>query len=170
MMLPLSPSETAASGSGAQPAFAERARWWTARPAIAVGVLLLTILAFYYKLWWPGLVLIKRDAAMTFLPIKHYMIDRLRAGELPEWFPYDSLGRPFLGVAITDVFHPFTLLYFLLPPADALRFSTLLCCLLAAAGAFGLSRRLQVSVAGSFLAGLAFACSGYVVSLTENIQ
>ena len=128
------------------------------------------MLAFYYQLWWPDRILIKRDATMTFLPIKQYMIERLRGGELPEWFPYDALGRSFLGAAITGVFHPSTLLYFVLPAADALRVSALLACLLAAGGAFWLGRHLGFSAAGALLAGAAFACSGYVVSMTENIQ
>ena len=127
------------------------------------------ILAFYYQLWWPDRILVKRDATMTFLPVKQYMIDRLRSGELPEWFPYDALGRSFIGVAITGVFHPFTLLYFLFPVSDAFRVSVLLSCLLAAGGAFWLGRHLGLSAVGSLLAGFAFACSGYVVSMTENI-
>ena len=48
----------------------------------------------YAQLWIPGLVLIKRDAFQFFLPIKQYIIDRLSAGELPQWFPYEGLGRP----------------------------------------------------------------------------
>ena len=126
-------------------------------------------LAFYQNLWWPGLVLIKRDAFRFFLPIKHYLIERLAAGELPQWFPYEALGRPFIGVAHTGVFHPFTALYFLFPVQDAYRASTLLSCLLAALGAFALGRTLRYSRAGALVAGLAFALSGYVVSLTEHI-
>ena len=144
------------------------ARRWRSAVA-AAGLLILAVLVFYYKLWWPGLILIKRDATMTFLPVKQYMIDRLRSGELPEWFPYDSMGRSFIGVAITGVFHPFTLLYYLLPAPDALRVSALLSCLLAAGGAFWLGRQLGLSSAGALLAGFAFACSGYVVSMTDNI-
>jgi hypothetical protein len=139
-------------------------------PGLRLGFLGLMILAFYHQLWWPDRILVKRDATMTFLPVKQYMLDRLRSGELPEWFPYDALGRSFIGVAITGVFHPFTLLYFLFPAADALRLSVLLSCLLAAGGAFWLGRHLGLSATGSLLAGFAFACSGYVVSMTENIQ
>ena len=165
-MLP--PSDNADREPGA-PHFREAPvrRWRSA--AAAAGLLILAVLLFYYKLWWPGLILVKRDATMTFLPVKQYMIDRLRAGDLPEWFPYDAMGRSFIGVAITGVFHPFTLLYYLLPAPDALRVSVLLSCLLAAGGAFWLGRHLGLSPAGSLLAGFAFACSGYVVSMTDNI-
>src|SRR5207247_3586786 len=85
-------------------------------------------LVFYHALWWPGLVLIHRDALRFYLPIKQHLIERLSAGELPQWFPYDALGRPFIGVAHTGVFHPFTALYFFLPVHDAYRLPGLLSC------------------------------------------
>src|SRR5437660_12495591 len=132
----------------------------------AVTVLLGLTLAFYHGLWLPGLVLIKRDAFRLHLPIKQYLMERLSAGELPQWFPYESLGRPYIGATHTGTFHPFTALAFLFSVHDAHRAATLLTCLLAAIGAFTLGRRLNVSRTGSLLAGLAFALSGYVVSLT----
>ncbi|TAL10245.1 MAG: hypothetical protein EPO02_08070, partial [Nitrospirae bacterium] len=102
---------------------------------LIVATLLGIVLAFYHGLWWPGLALVKRDAMRFFLPIKQYLAERLAAGELPQWFPYDALGRPFIGATHTGVFHPFTLLYVLLPAPDAYRASILLSCLLAALGA-----------------------------------
>ncbi len=142
--------------------------WWSPF-SLTLGLLGLTVLAFYYKLLWPGRILMKRDAVMTFLPVKQYMIDRLQSGELPEWFPYDALGRSFLGAAVAGLFHPFTALYFFLPVPDAYRLSVFLSCLLAAYGAFALGRRLQLSHTGALLAGIVFACSGYVASVTENL-
>jgi len=135
----------------------------------AVVLLLGITLGFYYGLWWPGLVLIKRDAYRFFIPLKQYMIERLAAGGLPQWFPYEALGRPFIGATHTGVFHPFTALYLLLPVHDAYRAATLISCLLAALGAFTLGRMLALSRAGALVAGLVFALSGYVVSLTDNL-
>ena len=137
---------------------------------LAVVVLCTVTLAFYYGLWWPGLTLVKRDAVRFFIPIKQHLVESLSAGELPQWFPYDALGRPFIGATHTGVFHPFNALYLLLSVPDAYRASILISCLLAALGAFVLGRTLCLSPAGALLAGIAFALSGYVVSLTENIQ
>jgi len=136
---------------------------------LAVIILVIATLLFYAKLWLPGLVLIKRDAYRHWLPIKHYMIERLSAGELPEWFPYEAMGRPFIGIASTGVFHPFTSLYFWLSTSDAYRASVLISCVVAALGAFMLARMLRVSRSGAVLSGLALACSGYVASLTDNL-
>src|SRR5436309_5509268 len=136
---------------------------------LVASVLCVITLVFYHGLWWPGLVLIHRDALRFYLPIKQHLIERLSAGELPQWFPYDALGRPFIGVAHTGVFHPFTALYFLSSIHDAYRVSALISCLLAAFGGFVLGRTLNYSRGGAFIAGLSFALSGYVASLTFNI-
>src|SRR2546427_13287514 len=93
---------------------------------LAVAALIGLTLAFYHGLWLPDLVLIKRDAFRYFLPLKQYVIERLMAGELPQWFPYEALGCPFIGVSGIGVFHPFTLLYFLFSGPNAYRMSTLL--------------------------------------------
>ena len=139
------------------------------RTVLAVIALLGVTLAFFHGLWLPGLVLIKRDSYGFYPPLKQYLMERLSAGELPQWFPYESLGRPYIGATHTGTFHPFTALAFLFSVHDAHRAATLLTCLLAAIGAFTLGRRLNVSRTGSLLAGLAFALSGYVVSLTESV-
>src|SRR5436309_12247457 len=112
---------------------------------LVASVLCVITLVFYHGLWWPGLVLIHRDALRFYLPIKQHLIERLSAGELPQWFPYDALGRPFIGVAHTGVFHPFTALYFLSSIHDAYRVSALISCLLAALGGFVLGRALNYS-------------------------
>ena len=142
---------------------------WGSGTGLAVVLLGGILLAFYHGLWLPGLVLIKRDAFRYFLPLKQYMVERLSAGELPHWFPYEALGCPFIGISGIGLFHPFTALYFLLPVPDAYRASTLLSCFLAALGAFVLGRTLGYSLAGAMLSGIAFALSGYVVSLTDNV-
>ena len=132
--------------------------------------LCLLVSIFYAQLWMPGLVLTKRDAFHTFLPLKQYMMERLAAGELPQWFPYESLGCPLLGIPVTGLFHPFTALYWVVAVPDAYRLSTLLSCLLGAIGTFLLGRTVGLSRFGAFLSAAAFVCSGYVASMTDNIS
>jgi hypothetical protein len=144
------------------------ARVWSPT-GLAMAVLCVITLAFYHGLWLPDLVLIKRDAFLFYLPIKQYMMEQLTTGALPQWFPYEALGRPFIGATVTGVFHPFTLLYFLFPVHDAYRASTLLSCLLAALGAFALGRMLALSRTGALVASISFTLSGYLVSALVNI-
>jgi len=148
--------------------------WWHDHErrltVLCAATLLGLLLLFYHRLWWPGLILIKRDAFRFFAPIKAYIAERILAGELPQWFPYESLGRSLIGTTVTGLFHPFTALYVALSAHDALRLSTLLACLMGGLGAFVLGRTLLFSRVAAVVAGLAFACSGYVVSTTEAIQ
>ena len=39
-------------------------------PRLALATLAIITLAFYYGLWWPGLTLVKRDAARFFIPTR----------------------------------------------------------------------------------------------------
>jgi len=87
-MIPSLPSETPDTRAGTLARI-------TSPTGLAVAVLVAITLAFYHGLWLPGLVLIKRDAFRFFLPLKQYLVERLSAGELPQWFPYEALGRPF---------------------------------------------------------------------------
>jgi hypothetical protein len=144
------------------------ARVWSPT-GLVMAVLCVTTLVFYHGLWLPDLVLIMRDAFLLHLPLKQYMVERLATGELPQWFPYEALGRPFIGVTVTGIFHPFTALYFFLSVPDAYRVSTLLSCLLAALGAFALGRLLALSRTGALVASISFTLSGYLVSALDNI-
>lgn len=132
-------------------------------------ILLGLVLLFYYRLWWPGLILVRRDAIGLFAPVKQYLAERLLQGELPQWFPYEGLGRSFISTAVTGVFHFFSLLYLLLPAHEAYRLSVLLSCVAGAVGAYALARTLDCSRAGSMMAGIVLVCSGYAASLTENV-
>jgi len=136
---------------------------------LSLAAVLGLVLLVYAQLWLPGLVLIKRDAFQLFLPLKQYIFDRLSQGELPQWFPYEGLGRPLISLTVMGVFHPFTLLYWLMPVQDAYRLATLLCCLTGAAGTFFLARGLGISRSGAAVGAIGFSCSGYVMSLTENL-
>src|SRR5947199_3917980 len=66
-----------------------------------------------------------RDNLLTLLPIKAFVGTELRAGRWPAWYPYESLGMPFIGQVVTGFFHPHTLLSLLWSPAAALKIELL---------------------------------------------
>jgi hypothetical protein len=138
-------------------------------PYLPAAALLLLTAGFYSRLWWPGQILLYRDAYLTFPPVKQYLVDRLAGGDLPQWYPYEGLGLSYIGVVATGVFHPFSVLYFIFSAPQAYRISALISCLLAAFGTFCLGRRIGYSQSGACLAAIAFTCSGFVVSVTEFI-
>jgi hypothetical protein len=110
-----------------------------------------------------------RDALVTILPIKAYLGERLRALSLPQWYPYEALGMPFIGQVATATFHPQSLLSLVLPPTAALKANTLLAYVFAAAGAYRLARAAGASRAGAVAGAFALAFGGYALGTSSNL-
>src|SRR4051812_37744494 len=66
-----------------------------------------------------------RDSHLLFVPGKRFLAESLRAGRLPEWWPWDSAGAPFLAQPLFSTFHPTSLLYVALPFWDAMTWQDL---------------------------------------------
>ncbi len=92
--------------------------------------------------------------------------EQLRAhGSLPHWASEVCSGFPIAGLE-----EPLGLLSFwTLPPAAALDALLLVWVLIAAHGTYSLARRLGSDRAGSVLAGVAFAASGYIVCQLKHL-
>src|SRR5215469_9232630 len=140
------------------------------KDGVALGTSCLAVLVYCFpRLLFLGEVVYCRDAGRMHFPIKMFLGERLRAGELPLWYPYDGLGVPFIANAVTAVFHPFTVLSLVLSPAKVMTVSLLSCIVIALAGAYWLARRLGAGTAGASCAGIAFATSGTLVSSLDNL-
>lgn len=136
-------------------------------PALA-GVLALTALMFN-RVVFAGEWLSSRDTVRVYMPLAKYWADRVRQGEWPEWYPYDSLGQPFIALMFSAAFHPTKLLYLLLPVEHALSVNTLICYPAAAFGTYGCARLWGASREGALFAGISFAFSGYLVGISNNL-
>ena len=116
-----------------------------------------------------GRIPVFRDVLDTTLPLGSYIGARLREGSLPQWFPWEGLGEPFIGQLNESTFHPSSWLYAVLSPAGALRLQVLLAYL---AGGFGqvlFGRKLGLSFPAAALAAIAFIFSGYALSMSNLI-
>jgi SAM-dependent methyltransferase len=124
-------------------------------------------------IFWPllaqGQIPVFRDILDTTVPLGQYIGERFREGKLPQWFPYEDLGEPFIGQLNDGTFHPANWLYAILPVAAALRWQLLLGYLAAALGQLLLGRKLGLSLAASALASVVFAFSGYALSMSNNV-
>ncbi len=100
----------------------------------------LLILAWLQRGLLAGEVFFRRDTLLLFLPFKRYLAQAIAQGEFPEWWPYDGLGEPFASIPIASLFHPSTLLYWLLPFALAFTLQTLLPLVLLPLGTWRLAR------------------------------
>ena len=112
-----------------------------------------------------GQVFFFRDLSRYFFPLRRFVAEGLRAGEIRWWNPYVHEGE---ALALPPVGYPPDLLQALWP--DERFFSWLLALhfALAAAAAFGLGRRLGFTRAASSAAGVVYATGGFALS-TANL-
>jgi hypothetical protein len=125
-------------------------------------------LLFNARMIFSSRVPYERDILMTALPLRQYAAERLRSGHLPQWYPYELFGVPFAGSLVASPFHPQMLLFLLLKPAVALKWSLLLGSLFGLAGAYRLARELRASRPAAVAGAFAFGFGGYAVSLASN--
>jgi hypothetical protein len=142
-------------------------RWKT--PVLVLGLGAISSALMFPRLLFWGDIISCLDSGRTTYPLKAYFAERVRAGELPLWFPYDGLGTPFLASALPGVFHPLTQLHLLLATGTALTFELLGCLALALASTFWLVRRLGGDRAGAAFAAVTVALSGPFISTLGNL-
>jgi hypothetical protein len=113
-----------------------------------------------------------RDLLTFVVPLKYYLAEQLRRGEIPLWNPFLQMGSPFLAGWQTGVLYPPSL--FLLLPFP-LGFNLFLLAHYAAAslGSWFFLRERRLSVVAASLGALTFVIGGYLVSLmnlTNHLQ
>jgi hypothetical protein len=109
----------------------------------------------------------KRDMGRLFVPLKRVLSDALRAGTLPEWWPWDGLGMPLVAVPVLSTFHPSTLLFTVLPFHGAFVLQLLLPIPVALWGTWRLGRALGLRPVFAALAATGYVFGGYFLGLTE---
>jgi hypothetical protein len=110
-----------------------------------------------------------RDNLVTNLPLRRYLHERFLSGELPHWYPYESLGVPFIGQVASGVFHPATWLLLPFDPLAAVKLNLVLAYLVGAVGAYRLARLLPSSRPAAALAAVAFAYGGYALGVSSIV-
>lgn len=95
------------------------------------------------------------------------MVDLVRSGQLPLWNPYIVCGWPLLATLQIGFFHPLSLIYYVLPFNLAFNYYTIIHYFLAALFMYWLMRYFTLSRAASVLAAIAFAFSGYLISVAN---
>jgi hypothetical protein len=110
----------------------------------------------------------QRDTDLLYAPVRTLVVKELRAGRLPLWNPHEALGKPLFAEGIHSVLHPISLFGAAVAPSS-IDFLILAYLVAAALGAFVLARALEASPTASAAGGLAFALSGFSVSMTGNL-
>jgi hypothetical protein len=110
-----------------------------------------------------------RDLLRTYYPLRSYMAARFRAGALPQWYPFENLGEPFIGQVITGVFHPLSLVYLVVDPLRGVKLEVLLCYFAAWAGMALFCRSQRLGWPAVAVGVLAYGLSGYVLAMSNNL-
>ena len=55
------------------------------------------------------------DLVLENYPWKKFILESLRAGEIPLWNPYQFAGEPFLAAGQSSALYPFSIIYYLIP-------------------------------------------------------
>lgn len=132
-----------------------------------------TVLGIFFKDFLSGgTVPLYGDLAFFVLPMKHFLAEQIRLGEIPLWNPWVYMGTPFLAGLQTGVFYPPSLLLALPFP---LGFDLFLVghYLIALGGAWALLRDRSLSYSACAVGSLTFALGGYLVSMmseTNHLQ
>ena len=107
-----------------------------------------------------------RDHALYFYPLRHLMVEQVRAGQLPLWNPYIFSGLPLLASLQTGFFYPLSFIHYILPFNLAFNWFTILHYFLAGLFTYLLMRHYKASGEASLLSGMIFAFSGYLLSIS----
>ncbi len=139
------------------------------RGGLSVAAVLAAVIALFYRAALTDQIFFSRDIQRVYYPLKRYWADRILHGEFPQWFPYDGLGQPFVGMVISGAFHPSNLLYLSLPLGTALKLNVLLCYPVAFFGMYLFARRWSLSIVPCAVAAVLFTFNGYMISATNNL-
>jgi hypothetical protein len=88
------------------------------RDVVSIGVLVLAVLGFYWRLFFTESWIPKGggDLASFIYPIYAYGARWLKRGVIPLWNPHLYMGMPFAADNQTGLFYPVNLIFFLLTP------------------------------------------------------
>lgn len=124
----------------------------------------LGLLCFAEALIGPG-TLYGGDFILYFLPQKEFVYEQVRShGGLPFWNPFLFSGIPFVTNIQASMFYPPALIYYLLPPASAYEWSTVLHVMLGSLFMYFFMRDLGTVRAAAFLAAVVFSYNGYFMA------
>ncbi len=112
-----------------------------------------------------------QDIQFLHYPGKIYFTQTLLEGNYGFWNPYIFAGYPLQAEPEVGPLYPFNALFCLpIPPYYAQTLFVVLHYAMAGAFAFLLGRRLRLSRAGSVVAALVYACSGYMMAQLTNFS
>ena len=135
------------------------------RDIILITLVLAILLCFIYRdVVFSNNIFIKRDISRLYLPVRAFVVDSIKSGEMPLWNPSILCGTPVHGAIHHAVFYPLTLIYYIGNFPKGFSYFILLHILLCGVFTYIFAKSIGLSKLGSALSGFAFAFSGYIIS------
>jgi len=129
-----------------------------------VGFFCLTLL-YFSNVLTARILLVERDLTTFFYPFRFVWVESVRQGHFPFWNPYIKCGVPLFATVQPAVLYPLSLPYLFLPLDLAFNWTIVFHFFLAGAFTYVLMRELGASTQGALAAAIAFAFSGYLISV-----
>lgn len=104
------------------------------------------------------------DQSLVVLPWLDFAAERVRAGELPLWNPYNYCGQPIAAAATGAFWHPLSWAYFAAPSLAHYERAAFVRLLLAGLFTWLFLRRLQLGAPAALLGAICFMLSGFLVA------
>jgi hypothetical protein len=132
------------------------------KDAVAALIILVLVGISQWSLLTGGTV-VGMDTATQFYPWYSYLGESLRSFEIPGWNPSQLSGAPFAADPLSGwTYLPAMIIFALLPLATAAKAYVFFHPLLAGISAYALGRSLRMGAAGSLVAGVAYAFTGFL--------
>ncbi|MFC1568454.1 YfhO family protein, partial [Candidatus Margulisiibacteriota bacterium] len=125
------------------------------------------VLLFFGRFLTGSQIIAFKDLSRYFYPLRYLMVEQVMGGQLPLWNPYIFCGFPLLATLQIGFFYPLSLIHYLLPFGLAFNYYIILHYFLAAGFMFFLLRHFRLGRSASFLGGVVFAFSGYLLSVSN---
>lgn len=139
--------------------------FFSKHPHISAALFLgLLTFIFFWESWFTDKVPFMRDYFLGNIPFYKFASLVLLEGQIPLWNPYTRFGQP---VILMEFFYPFTLLYYFLSTALAMKLFLSFHLFLSAFGLYVLARRWKLEWFPSVLIGISFSFSTYMVAQME---
>jgi len=143
---------------------------------IPILLILMTVVLFFSRLFFPeprifyNVEVIGSDIWNVYYPLRDFLSDSIKKGEMPFWSKDIGMGFPVFGEGQVGVlFLPNLILYYLFETWMAWNLSFVLAFFLLFSGSYLFFRRLGISTSGSFFSGLVFSFGGYFVARVIHI-
>ncbi|MBN1429676.1 MAG: YfhO family protein [Anaerolineae bacterium] len=139
--------------------------------ALAIIVLVLLTVAFFWRMVFTDLILPRGDVFAYFYPYWDYRNAVLQTGRLPLWNPYLFMGTPFLANSQAGVLYPLNWLLVWLDAPNAIKVAIVFHMAWAAIGMYLFGRRsLSLSILGATLGASILAFGGYLTAQVEHVN